>query len=284
MSRNLRIAEIQSFDELVKQAYQGQAKIRPHVRTKTGVRGASHRFTTIGRGVATPRVPQTDVQPMNVGYTNATASIQDWVAPEFTDIFDQQKTNFDEQRQLAMVIATAIGRREDQLIIDALTAATPVGTVSADEGGTGTNLNTSKYRKAKQLLDRQGVMMMDRKLLVHANNIFGLLGDTTATSSDFATIRALVDGQVETWLGFMTLMFEDRDEGGLPVATNVRTGYAFHGGMMGSTGLAVGIDFRTEVNYVPEKTSWLANGLFAAGSVVIDPNGVVDVNMDETGV
>ena len=282
MSRNLRVADIQSFDDMVKQAYQGMGKIRPHVRVKTGIRGASHRFTVIGRGIATPRITQTDVVPMNVSYTNATATIEDWNAPEFTDIFDQQKVNFDEQRQLAMVVSMAISRREDQLIIDALTAATPVGTVATSEGGAGTNLNTAKYRKAKQLLDQQGVMQMDRKILVHANNIFGLLGDTTATSADFATIRALVDGQIDTWLGFKTLMFENRDEGGLPVSSNVRTGYAFHGGMMGSTGLAVGIDFRTEINYIAEKTSWLVNGLFSAGSVVIDPNGFVDVNMDES--
>lgn len=284
MSRNLRTADIQSFDDMVKQAYQGMGKIRASVRVKTSVRGASHRFTVIGRGIATPRVTQTDVTPMNVSYTNATATIEDWNAPEFTDIFDQQKVNFDEQRQLSMVIAMAISRREDQLIIDALTAATPVGTVATGEGGTGTNLNTAKYRKAKQLLDQQGVPMMERKILVHANNIFGLLGDTTATSADFATIRALVDGQIDTWLGFKTLQFEDRDEGGLPIASSVRTGYAYHGGMMGSTGLAVGIDFRTEINYIAEKTSWLANGLFSAGAVVIDPNGFVDVSMDETGV
>ena len=284
MSRNLRVADVQSFDEMVKQSYQGVGKIRASVRTKTSVRGASHRFTVIGRGVATPRVTQTDVTPMNVTYTNATATIEDWNAPEYTDIFDQQKVNFDEQRQLAMVIAMAISRREDQLLIDALTAGTPVGTVSEDEGGAGTNLNTAKYRKAKQLLDQQGVPTTERKLLVHANNIFGLLGDTTATSSDFATIRALVNGEISTWLGFETLMFEDRDEGGLPVAASIRTGYAYHGGTMGSVGHAVGIDFRTEINYIAEKTSWLANGLFSAGSVVIDPNGFVDVSMDETGV
>ena len=284
MSRNLRTAEIQSFDEMVKQAYQGEGKIRMSTRVKTGVRGTSHRFTVVGRGIATPRITQTDVVPMNVSYTNATATIEDWNAPEYTDIFDQQKVNFDEQRVLAMVIAKAISRREDQLLIDAMTAATPVGTVSDDEGGTNTNLNTAKYRKAKQLLDQQGVMQEDRYLLVHANNIFGLLGDTTATSADFATIRALVNGQVETWLGFTSMMFENRDEGGLPVSSSIRTGYAYHGGAMGAIGHAVGIEFRTEINYIAEKTSWLANGLFSAGSVTIDPNGLVDMNMNETGV
>ncbi len=284
MSRNLRVAEIQSFDELVKQSYQGQGQIRSSVRVKTAVRGASHRFTVIGKGIASPRLTQTDVTPMNVGYSNATANIEDWNAPEYTDIFDQQKVNFDEQRQLAMVIAMAISRREDQLLIDAMTAATPGGTVGDDVGGADTNLNTAKYRKAKQLLDKSGVPKQDRCILVHANNLYGLLGDTTATSADFATLRALVQGEVDAWLGLKTLTFEDRDEGGLPISTNVRTGYAYHGGMMGAMGHAVGFDFRTEINYIAEKTSWLCNGLFSAGSVTIDPVGLIAVQMNESGV
>ena len=117
--------------------------------------------------------------------------------------------------------------------------------------------------------------------MVHANNLFGLLGDTTATSADFNTIRALVDGTISTWLGFATLTMEDRDEGGLPLSGSTRTGYAYHGGGMGSMGHAVGINFRTEVNYIPEKTSWLANGLFNGGSVAIDAEGLVEVDMTE---
>ena len=284
MSVGLSTAFVQSFDALVKQAYQGMGMLRPTVRVKTGVTGSSHRFTNIGKGIATPRIPQTDVVPMNIAYTNATATLEDWNAPEYTDIFDQPKVNFDERQQLAMVIAGAITRREDQLILDALTAGTPVGTVSENEGGANTNLNTAKCRKAKQLLDQQGVPVRDRHMVVHANNIFGLLGDTTATSSDFATIKALVNGEINTWLGFNIHMMEDRDEGGLAITASVRTGFAYHGGGMGSTGHAVGLEFRTEINYIAEKTSWLANGLFSAGSVVIDGNGFADVDMNETGV
>lgn len=281
MSKNLTTAQVQSFDDLVKQSYQGVARLRPTVRVKTGVVGNTHRFTKIGKGIATPRIPQTDVVPMNVGYSTATATLGDWNAPEYTDIFDQQKVNFQEQRQLAFVIASAIGRREDQLIIDALEAASTSLTVSTNVGGTGTNLNTAKYREAKKLLDAKGVPQMDRHMVVHANNLFGLLGDTTATSADFNSIRALVDGSISTWLGFKTITLEDRDEGGLTLTGAVRTGWAYHGGMMGSMGLAVGINFRTEVNYIPEKTSWLANGLFSAGSVAIDAEGIVDVSMTE---
>ncbi len=281
MSKSLTTAQVSSFDDLVKQSYQGIGMLRPTVRVKTGIVGNTHRFTKIGKGIATPRIPQTDVVPMNIGYTTATATILDFNAPEYTDIFDAQKVNFDEQRQLAFVIASAISRREDQMIIDALEAASTALTVSTNVGGTGTNLNTAKYREAKKLLDAGGVPKQDRHFAVHANNLFGLLGDTTATSADFNTIRALVDGSVSTWLGFNTVVLDDRDEGGLTLTGSVRTGWAYHGGMMGSMGHAVGIDFRTEVNYIPEKTSWLANGLFAAGSVAIDAEGIVDVSMTE---
>jgi hypothetical protein len=281
MSINLTTAQVQSFDDMVKQAYQAAAMLRPTVRLKTGVVGNSHRFTKIGKGLATARIPQTDVVPMNITYSTATANITDWNAPEYTDIFNQQKVNFQEQTQLAQVIAGAIGRREDQLILDALDAASTSLTVSTNEGGTGTNMNTAKFRKAKSLLDGKNVPVTDRYMIMHANNLYGLLGDTTATSHDYNTIRALVDGQINTWLGFKVMSTGDRDEGGLPLSTGVRTCYAYHGGQMGSTGLAVGIDFRTEVNYIPEKTSWLANGLFSAGAVAIDAEGIVEIACTE---
>ncbi len=281
MSVNLTTAQVQSFDDIVKQSYQAMGKLRPTVRVKTGVIGNSHRFTKIGKGTATPRIPQTDVVPMNVSYSTATATLTDWNAPEYTDIFNQQKVNFDEQRQLAMVIAGAITRREDELILAAIDAASTSLTVSTDIGGTGTNLNTAKFRDSKKQLDAGGVPAGDRYFVAHANNIYGLLGDTTATSADFNSIRALVDGQINTWLGFTMVPFEDRDEGGLPLSGSVRTCYAYHGGSMGSMGHAVGIEFRTEINYIPEKTSWLCNGLFTAGSVAIDAEGIVEISCTE---
>ena len=42
---------------------------------------------------------------------------------------------------------------------------------------------------------------------------------------NFNTIRALVDGSVSTWLGFNTVVLDDRDEGGLTLTGSVRTGW-----------------------------------------------------------
>lgn len=279
MSVYLTAAQVSQFDSEVKHAYANAGLLRKAVRVKTGVVGYQHRFPKMGKGIATPRIPQTDVVPMNIAHTNATATLTDWNAPEYTDIFNQQKVNFSEREQLAQIIAGAIGRREDQLIINALDSATLAAGNQIDEntGGTDTNLNTAKMRAAKRVLDVQGAPMGDRWALIHANTLFGLLGDSDATTFDRNAIKALVDGEISKWLGFNIISIEDRSEGGLPYSSNEYETYFFHGGKMGAVGLAVGIDFKTEVNYIAEKTSWLANGLYTAGAIDIDVNGIVEV-------
>ena len=91
-----------------------------------------------------------------------------------------------------------------------------------------------------------------------------LLGDSDANTVDKNIIKALVDGDINHWLGFDIIEMEDRDEGGLPLAASIRTSYAYH---QSAIGMAQGIEFRTEVNYIPDMTSWLANVIFAAGAV-----------------
>lgn len=285
MSKFLTASAIQQFDDMVKHQYgtQGGA-LRKAVRVKTGVVGNEYKFPTMGKGIATPRIPQTDVVPMNISHARKSAILTDWNAPEYTDVFDQATNNVNEQRELAYVIAGAIGRREDQIILDALDAASTSLVVGTNVGGSNTNMNTAKARLAKAMLDRKGVPKTDRYAIVHANAMYGLLGDSDANTFDKNAVKALVDGEIDRWLGFNFITVDDRDEGGVPIASSVRTNYFFHGGPRGAIGMAVGIDQRTEVNYIAEKTSWLANGLFKAGAVAIDPEGIVEVNTTETGL
>ena len=274
MSATISTAFIAQFDAEVKQAYQGAAKLFGTIRTKNGVVGSTHRFPKLGKGLAQPRIPQTDVVPMNVQHSNATATLEDWSAPEYSDIYDLQKINFDERKELKMAIASAMGRRMDQLILDAADAGANATQISEDIGGTNTGLNTAKIRRTKRLMDAAGVPATDRFFVHSAVGLEQLLGETAATSSDFNSVKALVNGEIDTWVGFKFICIEDRDEGGLSLATNIRKNIAFH---KQALGLAVGIDMRTEMNYVPEKTSWLINGLFSAGSVGIDDDGIYEV-------
>lgn len=68
-------------------------------------------------------------------------------------------------------------------------------------------------------------------------------------------------------------------EGGLPKAGNIRNAYAWH---KQAVGMGVGADFRTEINYLPKETTWLVNGIFSAGASVIDDEGLLQINCDES--
>jgi hypothetical protein len=280
MAIGLSNAFVTLFDAEVKQAYQAKAELVGAVRQRRGVEGSTAKFPKVGKGVATLRIPQTDVTPLNVDFSQVTATMQDWNAAEYSDIFMQQKVNFDERQELVQVVANAIGRRQDQLIIDALEGSGTSLTVANDIGGTDTNLNVAKLREAKKLLDKGNVPPQDRHVVLHANNLAALLSETEVTSSDFNTVKALVSGEINTYLGFTFHVLGDRTEGGLSIDGSLdRTVLAFH---KDAIGYAEGMGPKSEINYVPEKTSFLVNAMFSAGAVAIDAEGIVNLTCRES--
>ena len=280
MAIGLSNAFVTLFDAEVKQAYQAKAQLIAAVRQRRGVEGSTAKFPKVGKGVATLRIPQTDVTPLNVDFSQVTATMEDWNAAEYSDIFMQQKVNFDERQELVQVVSNAIGRRQDQLIIDALTASSTSNTVSNDIGGTDTNLNLDKLLTAKKLLDKGNVPPQDRHMVIHANSLASILAEQKLTSSDYASVKALVSGEINTFLGFTFHVLGDRTEGGLAVDGSLdRTVWAFH---KDAVGYAEGMGPKTEINYVPEKTSFLVNSMFSAGAVAIDAEGIVQITCRES--
>ena len=279
MAIGLSNAFVTLFDAEVKQAYQGKAMLVGAVRARRGVEGSTVKFPKVGRGTATLRVPQTDVTPINASFSQVTLTLQDWNAAEYSDIFSQAKVNFDERQELVQVVAAAVGRRQDQMIIDALVNSSTGLTVANSIGGSNTNLNMAKLRDAKRLLDKSNVPPEGRHMVIHANSLANLLSETAVTSSDFNSVKALVQGELNTFLGFTFHVLGDRSEGGLPIdGSSDRKVFAFH---QQAVGYGEGIAMRTEINYIPEKTSWLVNEVFSANAVAIDAEGIVQITCRE---
>ena len=277
MAINVSTAFVDLFDSEVKQAYQAESVLRGTMRTRTGVAGNTVKFPTIGKGVATLRVPQTDVTPLNVTYGQVTATMEDYIAAEYSDIFQQSHINFDERSELVQVVSKSIARRMDQIMIDALNAAGGTTAVATGIGGATTNMNIEKLRATAKAMNQNNVPSEGRHLLMHASQLDALLGETEITSQDFASVKALVQGEINTFMGFKILTVGDRDEGGLP-KPSTRTCFAWH---KDSMGYAESMAQKTEVNYVPEKTSFLVSSMFSAGSVSIDGAGIVKISCTE---
>ena len=274
------------FDSEVQHAYQAARQLAGLVREKS-VTGDTVKFNKLTKGVAAVRTPQTEVTPMNLSYSLVTATMTDFIASEYSDIFNQSHVSFSDRNELSSAVGNAIGRRMDQVAIDALDAATSVDVANtvAEDGtaGSASDMNTGKIRAAKAALDTNNVPADNRVLLMHANSLEALLAQTSATSADFNSVRSLVDGSLKTWLGFSIIMMGDRDEGGLTKdGSNDRLAYAFH---RDAVGMGVSMNQKTEVNYIADKTSWLVSSMFGAGAVAIDDGasgGIVKITSRES--
>ena len=275
-------AAIISYDTEVKQAYQGSAYIRNRIRVKTGVTGQTYDFRLMGAGLATQHTSSELITPADYSHTKKPATLTNWRVGDYTDLFDQAETNIDERAELAQANGKSVGRAEDQLIIDALDAATSIaGTVDEDLGGTNSLINATKLRRAKRHLMQQQARGGEHSILVNARGLEGALSETEVTSADYQTFRALVDANLDEKqaFGFKWMIIEDRDEGGLPTgSTSIRLCFAFD---RSAVGLAVGVEPRTYVDWVGERLSYLSQAVVKAGSTVIDPKGVVEVQSYE---
>lgn len=291
MSKNLTNAAVTEFDSEVKHEYQGMKTLRECVTARNGITGEAYKFTRMGKGLANQKATQADVTPMDIAHARQTATMQNWNAPEYTDIFDQAEVNFDEKSELAQTIAKAIGRREDQIIIDTLAGGTGGGgagftfaTTNDQDPDTGfsatvaTNLTVQELRTASKHLNDIEADTSDRFALTNAQGLDALLATTEVTSSDFNSVKALVHGEVDTFLGFKFKLIGTRAEGGIPGSTNASQAYFWH---KQAIGIAINMDLKTTIDWVAQKTAWLANGMFKAGATAREPQGIVRIIYDE---
>lgn len=285
MSKFLSAAAVIEFDNEVKHEYQGAGKLRNTVTVRNGVVGESYKFTRMGKGIANQKATQADVTPMDISHARQTATMENWNAPEYTDIFDQAEVNFDEKQELAQTIAKALSRREDQLVIDAMAAVTYAATNDSnpDTGrvfdiSATRNFDLASIRSAVGHLNDIESDEMDRHIVLRAQALQTLLEETEVTSSDFNTVKALVNGTLDTYMGLKFHQIGTRAEGGLPGAVNDRIAFVYQ---KQAIGLAIGIDMKTTIDWIAQKTSWLANGMLKAGAVAREAQGIVKIQYDE---
>lgn len=276
-------AAVAQYDAEVKQSYQGSAYLKERVKVKSGVVGQTHFFRRIGKGQATQHTSSELITPVDYSHTKIAATLTNWRIGDYTDLFDDAETNIDERMEIAQADADALGRREDQLIIDAMDDASGIaGTVDEDFGGTDSSLTADKLRRAINFLRSKQARGMDPTVVVNADALEGALAETQITSSDFQVFKALTQGDMngQKAFGFHWVVMEDRDEGGLPEnSTNIRTNFAFD---RRAVGLAHAIEPRSYVDWVPERLSWLSQAVVKAGAAAIDPEGIVAIESFES--
>ena len=266
------------FAAEVHQAYQGTSVLQGTCRTRTNVGSEIVKFPKLAATTASERTPGTLVTAANAQFSNVSCTLKNWSAHEYTDIFNQAKVNFDERNEVAQSLGNAIGRRMDQVILDALLAASAGSTVAntvRTSGSGASDMDVGKILAAGAALSTKNVPMTDRHLVMHANSMKSLLNDERAVSSDFIQLQGLARGEINQFAGFTIHMIGDRDEDGLNIdGSSDRTCFAFHKDAIGH---AIGMAPKTEINYQADRTSWLVSAMFSSNAVAIDVNGICDI-------
>lgn len=277
MSTSLTAVQQIEFDALVKAEYQSLGfLLRDTIRVRRDVIGSSVSFRKVNQIQAVPTGYLQTVVIQDPGYTQSSAILQKYTAPTAVDSVQELTVNFDAKMENAMLVANALGRRSDQIIIDSL-AVNPGQTIVNG----GTNMTYTKYRQVIQFFDNNAVPLPERFWAMSASNFASLLADDHFVSTFYTQNRVLDKGFIREFLGINVIIIPQMAEGGLPLSGEIRKTFAWH---KQSTGMGIGHDFRTEINYLPRETSWLVNGIFSAGSVTIDNLGIIEVDCDETSI
>jgi len=242
MSTQVTTAFVQQYSANVQMLSQQRGSLlRDTVRSETMV-GKNAFFDQVGKATAVKRTTRHgDTPQIDTPHARRRMSLVDYEYADLIDDQDKVRMLIDPTSTYAQAAASAMGRAMDDEIIAAATGTAFTG----ETGSTSTalpagqqiahgsaDLTLAKLITAKKTLDLASVdPSIPRYIAVGPNQIEALLNNTTVTSSDFNTVKALVQGEIDTFLGFKFIVTNR-----LAIASNIRTCFAW-----AEDGLALGI-------------------------------------------
>lgn len=253
MTAQLTQAQIKQFYGEVEHQYKQEtsyvekALVGAGMQVKTNVTGTHVNFPImdgvelVDRGAST-----SELTPQNPNIGRREFGMSNHAAFFYTDIFDQAVVDFSEQKELSKMLAGAIYRRRDKVLLDALNALPSTSTVSLlnfdtcyalpDEGA----FSVSKLKSMMTHFNKIGVPAGNRVIVIDADSQRQLFDDVEFISSDYNNAQVLNSPEpVFNFLGFKIVVVPDSFDqngtkiGGLGLTGTVRTCYALDGRAVG---------------------------------------------------
>jgi len=266
-------------------AQQKGSRLRDAVRSES-VTGKSHFFERIGSTAALKRTSRhADTPRVDTPHSRRKVTMEDYDWADLIDQEDKVRMLISPQSEYAKAGAYAMGRAMD----DAIIAAAVGNALAGVSGGTtvplpsgqkvavaSSGLSVTKLISAKEIIDAADVDPdEERYLICSAKQISDLLALTQITSSDYNSVKALVQGQIDTFMGFKFIRSERL---GVDGSSN-RQVLAFTKSAMG---LAVGKDMSTKISERADKN--YATQVFLSmtiGATRVEDEKVVEIACQE---
>ncbi len=270
MSVSIDNVFVKQFEADVHLAYQQMGtKLRATVRSKSGVVGASTTFQKVGRGTASTKSRHGIVPVMNLNHEPVECLLQDYYAGDWVDALDELKTNVDERRVVASAGAYALGRKTDELIIDAMNGAT------ASVGDYAKSLTKDVILGALEILNTNDVPDDGRRFAVVGVHQWNeLLSMDEFVSADYVSDTPLINGcENRKWLGITWVLHN-----GLPLSATNRDCFIYHAS---SIGHACGQEVKTDISWHGERAAHFISNSMSQGAALIDASGIVRVKCSD---
>jgi|TARA_E500000318_G_scaffold39109_3_gene37667 hypothetical protein len=269
------------------------SKLRDFVTVNNGVVGKTVFTEQIGATEAKKRISRHGDSPLvDTPHKRRLYTMADYEWGDLIDKADRVRMLIDPTSTYAQSAAFAMGRVMDDVVIDALKGDASIEdagsqtTVSLSQtvaktfndvnSGNDSVLNIAKLRQAQQLFHTANVPDDEEKfIVVSPKGIQQLLGAKEVTSSDFNTVKALVNGEIDTFMGFRFIVSNR-----LPISSNDRDAFAF---TRSAIELGIGQDVMARIEERADKAfSTYVYYCMTLGATRLEEEKVVKITYDES--
>jgi len=223
MSNQIDTAFVQAYKNNIEVGFQQKgSRLRPYVRVET--QNAEYDFYDRVTSTAAVKVTSRhgDTPLISTPHDRRRCQLVDYDWADLIDRNDRLRMLADPTSAYTTNAIFALGRSMDDEIISAASGTAYSGKTGSTSttfdttnnriaanyvesgGATASNLTIGKLRKARQILDAAEAAEDGEALILAltSNQIQSLLRTTEITSSDYNTVKALVNGEVDTFMGF----------------------------------------------------------------------------------
>jgi hypothetical protein len=203
-SQNIMQLAQQKYSKLINTVY-----LKPNVNAKTFFQDQIGSWSMTAKGGRNVQTPNNDP-----ALARRMGTMLDYHDNRMLDRGDELRSISDPRSAYTIAAAQSLGRRIDDVIIEAAISTTQMsgetGTTTAPTTATilasAANFTLTKVSAIKQALDASDVEAEDRYLVIDTATLNNALTQTAMSSADYNTVKALVRGELNTFMGFTWIM------------------------------------------------------------------------------
>ena len=220
------------------------SRLRPTCRQES-ISAKAKAFDRIGKKTAQTRSTRHSDTPQNdTPHSKRWCYLIDKHDGDLIDDMDKIRVLNEPTSEYMLASMWALGRAMDDIVIDAADGAATTGEdqsgsashpnsqkVVANDGSNHTNLNVNTLIQIKSKFGQNDVDdSLQLHIVVTQKQLDALLADDQVTSADYNTVRALVKGEIDSYLGFMFHRTEQLDNQASTLSADPSDGSVGSGG------------------------------------------------------